>query len=312
MARSPTVSWHRGSAKAKTILPSSYPTPANYTVALHPTSGSDITQSGLTSTSWTFNDLSAAAYTITVTGLDGGENALVSGTGSADLTTAAEEDPSINLNYISSGTGAGQIHLTFDASGAGVTVSSASLTLVGPSGSVIVNGASLSGSSPTFAYSNTSVKAGSYLLSARFDTASAAAVKMDTVVVFQGVDTSATISLAASDFTSAYVPVTELSLNTSSLTLILGSPAQTLTATLSPANASNPLVSWSLNNIAVATVDQSGAVTSAADGTAMITAAAADNPTITAACLVTVSQYNLTVNAGTGVRSSLLPRARSR
>src|SRR5208282_4988508 len=64
--RSITVSWHVAGSQARTLYPTSYPTPSTYDVRLHPTSGSDVSQTGLTGTSWTFNNLSAVVYAITV------------------------------------------------------------------------------------------------------------------------------------------------------------------------------------------------------------------------------------------------------
>jgi Bacterial surface proteins containing Ig-like domains len=49
-----------------------------------------------------------------------------------------------------------------------------------------------------------------------------------------------------------------------------------LTATLTPSNATNQVVTWSSSNNAVATVDPSGLVTAVTDGTATITATTQD------------------------------------
>jgi len=300
-SRSFTISWSLAtSSSARTIMPSSssYPSPSTYSVSLTPASGSAITQTGLTSTSWTFNNLATAVYTITVTGYDGSGNVLVKGTGSADLTQSTVPTPAITLSYITSGTGTGQINLTFSIPST-ITVSSTSFTLVGPSGSVI-SGASLSGSSPTFSYTNSSASAGSYSMVAKFTSSSGTvAYKMDTIVVVQDISTTATVTLATTDFTSAYVAVTSLGLSSSSLSIILGQPAQSLTATFTPSGASNTLVSWSTSNSSVATVNTNGnetaSVTAQSVGTATITATSIDNPSAKATCTVTVTQYTLTV-----------------
>jgi hypothetical protein len=287
-AHSLTISWHVGSAGARTILPASYPMPATYNVLLHPTSGSDVSQAGLTSTTWTFNNLSAVVYTITVTGMDSGGNTIVSGTGSADMTAVAVQNPSITLQYISTGTGTGQIKLTFNASSAGITVTSTSMTLVDPSGAIIVNGASLTGSSPIFTYTNSSAKVGSYQMFTKFSTGSQVAMKIDTIIVVQNVDTVASILLASGDFHNAYVAVTGLSLNINTMNLSLGGATGTLTATLSPTSASNTLVTWSSSASYIAVVDQSGVVTAVGGGSATITATSVDNPGASASCTVNV------------------------
>lgn len=62
----------------------------------------------------------------------------------------------------------------------------------------------------------------------------------------------------------------------------------TLTATVSPDNASDKTVSWSSNKEATATVDANGLVTAVAAGTAIITATANDGSGVKATCTVTV------------------------
>ncbi len=54
------------------------------------------------------------------------------------------------------------------------------------------------------------------------------------------------------------VPVTGVSLNPTNLTLLAGGATGTLTATITPPNATNKNVSWSSDNTAVATVSTSG------------------------------------------------------
>jgi uncharacterized repeat protein (TIGR02543 family) len=304
-AHSLTISWHVGSAGAHTILPASYPMPATYDVLLHPTSGSDVSQTGLTSTTWTFNNLSAVVYTITVTGMDSGGKTIVSGTGSADMTAVAVQNPSITLQYISTGTGTGQIQLTFNASSAGITVTSTSMSLVDPSGAIIVNDASLTGSSPIFTYTNSSAKVGSYQMFAKFSTGSQVAMKIDTIIVVQNVDTIATILLASGDFHNAYVPVTGLSLNINTMNLSLGGATGTLAATLSPTSASNTLVTWSSSASSIAVVNQSGVVTAVGGGSATITATSVDNSAANASCTVNVL-LNVTYN-GNGNTGGSVP-----
>lgn len=81
------------------------------------------------------------------------------------------------------------------------------------------------------------------------------------------------------------VPVSSVSLNYSSLTLTEGD-SFTLTATVSPSNATNKTVTWSSSNTSVATVSN-GTVKAVSAGTATITAKAGDK---TATCTVTVKK----------------------
>lgn len=90
--------------------------------------------------------------------------------------------------------------------------------------------------------------------------------------------------------------VTGITLDPTTLTLKLGdTTTATLTATVAPANATNPSLRWTSSNDAVVTVDagttrMSGAViiTAKAPGTAVITAEATDGSGVKASCTVTV------------------------
>lgn len=83
------------------------------------------------------------------------------------------------------------------------------------------------------------------------------------------------------------VPVTGISLDHPSLSLTAGDTAQ-LTATVSPANATNPAVLWATSDASVASV-AGGLVTAIAGGNATITARAAENSSIITSCVVTVT-----------------------
>ena len=83
------------------------------------------------------------------------------------------------------------------------------------------------------------------------------------------------------------VPVTGVSLDESSITLDVGGN-QTLTATVTPEDATNKKVRWSSDNEAVAAVSEDGVVTAVAGGTAVITATTHDG-FFTASCTVTVN-----------------------
>ena len=80
------------------------------------------------------------------------------------------------------------------------------------------------------------------------------------------------------------IPVSGITLNTSSLNLIKGA-TETLVATITPADATDKTVTWSTSNAAVAYVEN-GLVTATGGGSATITALAGDK---TATCEVTVT-----------------------
>src|SRR5690606_10087525 len=71
------------------------------------------------------------------------------------------------------------------------------------------------------------------------------------------------------------VRVTGVALNTSQASLKVGESSQ-LTATVTPANATNKAVSWSSSDHSVATVSATGLVTAIGTGTATITVTTAD------------------------------------
>ena len=82
------------------------------------------------------------------------------------------------------------------------------------------------------------------------------------------------------------VHVTDVTLDKTSLSMYVGYP-QTLTATVTPSNASDKSVTWSSSNTAVATVSSDGVVTPVKPGTATITVTTVDGGK-TATCDVTV------------------------
>ena len=97
--------------------------------------------------------------------------------------------------------------------------------------------------------------------------------------------------------------VTGVSLSTDSLTLEEGGTAN-LTATITPANATNQNVTWSSNAPSVATVSSSGNVTAVAPGTATITVTTEDGNK-TATCAVTVAAATVSVTGVTLNKTSL-------
>ena len=149
--------------------------------------------------------------------------------------------------------------------------------------------------SVTWKSSNTSVAAVS---SSGVVTAKAAGVATITVTTNDG-------SKTAQCNVTVSVPVSGVSLDKTSLTLPVGD-TQTLTATVSPSNASDKSVAWSSGNTSVATVSSTGVVTAKAAGTTTITVTTKDGGK-TATCNVTVvipvtgvslDQTSLTMVAG--------------
>jgi hypothetical protein len=110
--------------------------------------------------------------------------------------------------------------------------------------------------------------------------ARAAGTATITAKVADGPAATCTVTVKA-----ATVFVTKVGLNKSSLSLTVGGE-ETLTATVSPDNATNKTVIWSSSNTGVAQVSGSGRVTGKAVGTATVTASSADGPSV--ACTVTV------------------------
>ena len=101
---------------------------------------------------------------------------------------------------------------------------------------------------------------------------------------------------------SNVVIVAGVTLNKTSLTLNKDA-SETLTATVSPSNATNKSVTWSSSNTSVATVDSNGKVTAVSAGSTTVTVKTNDGGK-TATCAVTVKPNTYTItydaNGGTG------------
>ncbi len=87
------------------------------------------------------------------------------------------------------------------------------------------------------------------------------------------------------------ITITKISLNKTSLTLSKGKTS-TLTATITPSNATNQTLTWSSSDTKVVKVDKNGKVTAVKNGTATITCKAANGKTAT--CKVTVKNIAVT------------------
>lgn len=98
-----------------------------------------------------------------------------------------------------------------------------------------------------------------------------------------------------------YVPVESVTLNKTETTIEVGN-SETLTATVLPANADNPQVSWTSSAESIAKVSSDGVVTAIAEGTAVITATADGK---SATCTVTVPHVYVPVESVTLNKTSL-------
>ena len=90
------------------------------------------------------------------------------------------------------------------------------------------------------------------------------------------------------------VEVKDISLNKNSLGLIIGN-SDTLTANITPSNATNKSVTWSSSNSSIISVDNSGKVTAKAIGSATITAKTANGKEAIATVTSDVKNITLTV-----------------
>ena len=106
------------------------------------------------------------------------------------------------------------------------------------------------------------------------------------------------------------IPIASITLDKSSLHLNVDSK-YTLTATVSPSNATDKTLTWTSSSTAVATVDDYGEVTGVGSGIAIITAASADGKkhavctvTVTAAPIVTTADVSTAQELNTALANS--------
>lgn len=85
------------------------------------------------------------------------------------------------------------------------------------------------------------------------------------------------------------VLATGIALNTNTLELTALGQTATLTATVSPSDVTNGSVTWTSNNMNVASVSSTGVVNAVSNGTTIITATTADGTNLSAECTVTVN-----------------------
>lgn len=117
----------------------------------------------------------------------------------------------------------------------------------------------------------------------------------------------------AFDYATEKIAVADINVSKATMTLIEGGATGTITATITPSNATNQNVIWSSSDTSVATV-KDGVVTPKAEGTAIITATSAEDGSITATTAVTVSAENQseananTVNLGAAGNYAILAK----
>ena len=119
----------------------------------------------------------------------------------------------------------------------------------------------------------------------------------------------ATITCTAHNGVSAQCVVTvnpilatSVRLNTTTAQLVTSENLQ-LSATVEPANTTNPFVKWSTTNSSIATVDGSGLVTAVAPGQCNIMATTTDGSNLTATCQINVLGDVLYTDDAVGVPS---------
>jgi uncharacterized protein YjdB len=162
----------------------------------------------------------------------------------------------------------------------GVSLNPTTLTLV-PNGTAVLNAdvspADATNKALTWSSSNNAVAAVS---TSGTVTAKSGGSAVITVRTADGGKTASCVVTVA-------VPVSGVSLNQTALNLVKGSAA-TLSADVSPTDATNKAVTWASSSDTVATVDASGKVTANSVGSAVITATTADGGYM-ASCAVTVA-----------------------
>ena len=174
----------------------------------------------------------------------------------------------------------------------GVSLNKTSLTMkVGDTQTLVatVSPSDAADKSVSWSSNNTSVASVS---SSGVVTAKAVGTATITVKTKDG-DKTATCSVTVNP-----INVTGVSLNKNSMSLLVGE-TQTLTATVSPNNATDKSVTWSSNNTSVASVSSSGVVTAKAVGTATITVKTNDGGK-TATCSVTVKSRDISGSGNEG------------
>lgn len=103
------------------------------------------------------------------------------------------------------------------------------------------------------------------------------------------------ISSSISVIVDSNIYVTGVSISPSSISLYSGE-TYTLSANVTPSNATNPSVTWSSSNTSIATVNSIGKVTAVSQGSCTIYATSNENSSFKGSCTVTVSDKQFTIS----------------
>ena len=106
-------------------------------------------------------------------------------------------------------------------------------------------------------------------------------------------NTGSAVTLSYTFGNTAVRPAANVTLDRTSVTMLVGGQTELLVPTVSPGDTTNKNVTWQSSNTAVATVSSNGTVTAVGAGTAIITVTTDDGTNRTAECTVTVQ-----LNAG--------------
>ena len=242
---------------------------------------------------WTVNgvgtfDDSVNFYTLS------GENNFVSVNQNGRITAIGEGSDYVVIESNVDSTVYASVYVTVTSSGAVPTVSS---VIVSPSSlSLDLNGTKTSNLTATVNGDNDP----SQEVTWNSSNASVATISSTGVVTAKAVGNATITATSQADGTKSgtctvtvsdsTVHVTGVSLNKDSISLTVGG-SETLTATVSPNNATNQNVTWSSSNTTVATVSN-GAISAKATGSSTITVTTVDG-SYTATCTVTVSASNI-------------------
>jgi hypothetical protein len=317
---------------AKTLVPASYPALATYDVVLTASGQTTLSQTAIpaVTTSWTFSRIAQVPWTVTVTGYDAGHNVIVGGTSSVDLTNGTAST-TVVLSYIYSGSGTGSLLLTLDETAlvaAGFSVTATSLALTDPTGATNTYAGTDGGpvgSAGQFGsftgnlavLSLTSAKVGNWSAVYTITASGQTAIKVQSILIVQYVQTAGTIVVAAGDFLNAVTGVTLSITNLSGVTVTNKSDgtanefslplqlennggSETLTATVLGTGSqapTNQTVTWTSDNTAVAMVSSSGTVTPVVPGSTFVRVTSNDGA-YQANCAVTVHNVTLSALAG--------------
>ena len=201
--------------------------------------------------------------------------------GEYDITVKGASAQNYSFNYIK-----GKLTILQRVSATGISLSQTSLNLTASGQKVTLTATvtpdNATNKSVTWTSSNTAVATVS---NSGVVTAVANGTAVITAMTADGTNLSAQCNVTV----NIPVPATGITLSQTSLNLTAVGQTATLTATVTPSNATNKSITWTSSNAAVATVSSSSVVTAVANGTAVITAMTADGTNLSAQCNVTVN-----------------------